>query len=197
MKFGKNICHFTGWWKFCAKWNEDSTNCSRIPWKSFDYLTGTLIMGMKLRFNWTGKNWSLTLWRSNNFPILGSFNFGIDPNNTNQLVIWWKGKIFWRSGEWQEKEGTFKLSPRLSTPYREDHLENQYFNGDSDYDVDYNFHYKSTAEEVYFSYSVNKSMLYLGPTQQLPRLTITPWGEVGGGVDANAVSHTSNSNWHV
>ncbi|GMY34219.1 G-type lectin S-receptor-like serine/threonine-protein kinase CES101 isoform X2, partial [Fagus crenata] len=73
----------------------------QVLWQSFDYPTNTLLPGMKLGFNTkTGHNWSLTSWPNKEDPASGSFTLGMDPNNTNQLIIWWQGEIYWVSGLW-------------------------------------------------------------------------------------------------
>ncbi|KAI4317416.1 hypothetical protein L6164_025285 [Bauhinia variegata] len=46
----------------------------------------------------------------------------------------------------------------------------------------------SPEDEVYFTYSVNRSSLYLGPIQLVPSLTITPWGEIHKALDQSVVS---------
>ncbi|KAH7546447.1 hypothetical protein FEM48_Zijuj01G0201800 [Ziziphus jujuba var. spinosa] len=41
------------------------------------------------------------LWSPNEFTAIaasGTFTLGVDPNNTNQLVVWQRGKLFWQSG---------------------------------------------------------------------------------------------------
>ena len=70
---------------------EQSTG--RQLWQSFDYPTHTLLPGMKLGVNQkTGQTWSLRSWRGVNVPEVGDFTFGLDPNQTNRLVILWHGK---------------------------------------------------------------------------------------------------------
>ncbi|KAJ7962992.1 Serine/threonine protein kinase [Quillaja saponaria] len=89
-----------------------------------------LLWGMKLGINKkTGQNWSLTSWRSYHQPALGSFSFGMDPNNTKQFVMWWKGDIIWTSGEWYQ--GSFGNLKDL---------------------LDFNFNYTSNENETYFKY---------------------------------------------
>lgn len=74
---------------------------NRTLWQSFDYPTDTLLPGMKLGINLrTGHIWSLTSWVNDQVPASGSFTFGLDPNGTNQLIILWMGKVYWKSGPW-------------------------------------------------------------------------------------------------
>ena len=76
----------------------------RELWQSFDYPTDTVLPGMKLGVNRkTGHTLSLTSWRSNVLPDTRSFTFGLHPNHTNQLVILWRGNIYWNSGPWNNR----------------------------------------------------------------------------------------------
>ncbi|CAN4088915.1 unnamed protein product [Withania somnifera] len=76
---------------------------NRTLWQSFDYPIDTLLPGMKLGINLrTGHKWSLISWVNEQLPASGSFTFGLDPNGTNQLIILWMGKVYWKSGPWPE-----------------------------------------------------------------------------------------------
>ncbi|PHT47233.1 hypothetical protein CQW23_11441 [Capsicum baccatum] len=78
-------------------------------WQSFDYPTDTLLPGMKLGINLrTGHEWSLTSWVNHQLPASGSFTFGLDPNGTNQLIILWMDKVYWKSGPWPSGHLAFK-----------------------------------------------------------------------------------------
>ena len=78
--------------------NSDGSE-KRVLWQSFDYPTNILLPGMKLGVNRiTGQTWSLRSWRGVDVAAEGSFTFGVDPNNTNQLVILWHQDIYWTSG---------------------------------------------------------------------------------------------------
>lgn len=39
--------------------------------------------------------------RSDKSPLSGSFSLGLD-HKTKELVIWWRGKIVWSSGQWND-----------------------------------------------------------------------------------------------
>nr|POE64183.1 g-type lectin s-receptor-like serine/threonine-protein kinase [Quercus suber] len=122
--------------------HELNSNGSRkqVLWQSFDYPTGTLLPGMKIGINTkTGHRWSLTSWSSEGDPAAGSFKLGMDPNHTNQLIIWWQGEISWVSGLWQNS--SFNLPHVLSN------------------DVYYHFSYQSEAKEKYFKYFVYKDVI--------------------------------------
>lgn len=93
--------------------NPSGEPTGRILWQSFDYPTDTLLPGMKLGINFrTGHSWSLTSWRSDSSPAPGSFTFGLDPNSTSQLAIFWRGDFHWSSGSWLN--GTFEYVPWVS-----------------------------------------------------------------------------------
>ncbi|XP_074291791.1 G-type lectin S-receptor-like serine/threonine-protein kinase CES101 isoform X2 [Silene latifolia] len=77
----------------------DGLAVSKILWQSFDYPTDTLLPGMRLGFdNKTGKHWSLTSWVSSKVPAFGPYTLGLDRNGTNQLILWRRGEIQWKSG---------------------------------------------------------------------------------------------------
>ncbi|CAK9185670.1 unnamed protein product [Ilex paraguariensis] len=127
---------------------DSNGSVTRILWESFDYPTDTLLPGMKLGINIkTGHKLSLTSWRSDEVPASGSFTFGVDSNGTGQLVIWWRGNVYWTSGLWSN--GSFDNVRQLS------------------YEDYYNFSYVSNENEKYLSYSVNESsnspMFYMRP----------------------------------
>ncbi|XP_021829132.1 G-type lectin S-receptor-like serine/threonine-protein kinase CES101 [Prunus avium] len=141
-------------------------------WQSFDYPTGTLLPKMKLGFDRkTGLNWTLTSWRTDNLPAIGSFTLGLDPTGLKQMVIWWRGSIYWTSGPWNN--GCFSFMYEFCNYYK------------------YNFSYISNENETYFSYSVDKG------TTIFPRLMLSAGGELRGfGMDSmfTGVSCTSSTN---
>ncbi|CAJ1865003.1 unnamed protein product [Sphenostylis stenocarpa] len=111
--------------------NQDGS-LKRILWQSFDHLSHVLIMGMKLGFDSkTGHNWSITSSRSDKSYLSGSFTLGLDPK-TKQLVIWWRGNVFWSSGQWSN--GSFA---NLKAPL---------------YQKDFSFEYYSDENETYVTY---------------------------------------------
>ncbi|KAL4626167.1 hypothetical protein ACB092_05G076600 [Castanea dentata] len=111
----------------------------QVLWQSFDYPTDTLLPGMKLGINVKNHIWSLTSWISENNPAKGSFTltagFGID--DSSMLIIWWQGRTYWSSGNWQN--GHFEFVPRLSN------------------ERDISFSYISNKNEKYFTYYLNKN----------------------------------------
>ncbi|CAI0423011.1 unnamed protein product [Linum tenue] len=125
--------------------NPDDGSKEKILWQSFDHPTDTLLPGMKIGiYHKTGRIWSLTSARSTLSPAAGSFTFGMDPNATTQLVIWQRGKVFWRSGVW--KNGGFSDMRKASTFNRA-----------------YNFSYFTSENETYFHYSLVDRAISLFP----------------------------------
>ncbi|EOY26775.1 Serine/threonine-protein kinase PBS1, putative [Theobroma cacao] len=122
----------------------------QVLWQSFDHPTDTLLPGMKLGINSkTGLNWSLTSWRSDMSPASGSFTLGLDPRDTSQLVIWWRGETYWKSGSFLQGSSLVAL-----------------VNGS------YNFGFISNENETYFNYTVKKAVTIF------PRLKLNPEGEL-------------------
>ncbi|KAG4923392.1 hypothetical protein JHK87_048932 [Glycine soja] len=111
--------------------NQDGS-VKNILWQSFDYPTNMLLPGMKLGFDRkTGQNWSITSWRSGKSPLSGSFSLGLD-HKTKEMVMWWRGKIVWSSGQWSN--GNFaNLKSSL-------------------YEKDFVFEYYSDEDETYVKY---------------------------------------------
>ncbi|KAH7546458.1 hypothetical protein FEM48_Zijuj01G0202900 [Ziziphus jujuba var. spinosa] len=87
-------------------------------------------MKMKLQ----PRNHFLTSWLSPEFPALGEFTLGLDQNNTNQIAIWRKQNLYWRSGKWNGQN--FSYFPAI-------------FN-----DPAFKFSYISNENESYFVFTV-------------------------------------------
>ncbi|KAI7987717.1 G-type lectin S-receptor-like serine/threonine-protein kinase [Camellia lanceoleosa] len=111
-----------------------------IVWQSFDYPSDTWLPGMKLGLfkSSTGQlqNRFLTSWLSDQVPSMGAFTFGVDPNNTKQLVIWKRGVVYWRSGMWNGYNFTYFAQS---------------------YYIQFNFSYFSTEGQSYFTFTVNEN----------------------------------------
>ncbi|KAA8535057.1 hypothetical protein F0562_030060 [Nyssa sinensis] len=77
----------------------------RIVWQSFDYPSDTWLPGMKLGlFDLNTKRPQrrfLTSWVSRMVPSPGAFTLGVNPNNTKELLVWQRGVLYWRSGNWK------------------------------------------------------------------------------------------------
>ncbi|XP_050372079.1 G-type lectin S-receptor-like serine/threonine-protein kinase CES101 [Argentina anserina] len=124
-----------------------------ILWESFDHPTNTLLPGMKLGMNVeAGKNWTISSWFSDLIPARGAFRLGIDPGNTNQLIIWRRDEVYWSSGVWEN--GSFQNAPEMTR--RVDLFE---------------FSFVSNKEDKYFSYAVkNRSTI--------SRWELNGWGQI-------------------
>ncbi|XP_065877258.1 G-type lectin S-receptor-like serine/threonine-protein kinase At1g11410 [Euphorbia lathyris] len=82
----------------------DQKNSSRILWESFDFPTDTLLPYMKLgRKKNTGKNWSLSSWKSPEDPGTGNIFYKIDPVGFPQLFLYKGPARIWRGGPWTGK----------------------------------------------------------------------------------------------
>ncbi|KAH7571808.1 hypothetical protein JRO89_XS04G0147600 [Xanthoceras sorbifolium] len=107
-----------------------------VLWQSFDYPSNMLLPEMKLGMNLkTGHEWYLSSWLSDKVPSPGAFKLGLDPDGSEQLIIWRRGEVYWKSGVW--RNGSFQLAPMLTTRVDE-----------------YEFRFDTNENESYFSYSV-------------------------------------------
>lgn len=124
-----------------------------VLWESFNHPTNTLLPGMKLGMNHKrGQNLTLSSWLSDQVPAPGAFRLGVDPGDTNQLVIWRREDVYWTSGVWEN--GSFQAAPELTRR------------------VDlFDFTFVSNKEEKYFSYSVKNS-------STLSRWEPNSWGQI-------------------
>ena len=74
------------------------TSSERQLWQSFDYPTHALVPGMRLGVNRkTGHTWSLTSWRGELVPAVGSFTLGLEPKLKDRFVILWRESLYWTS----------------------------------------------------------------------------------------------------
>ncbi|KAL6990915.1 hypothetical protein U1Q18_009036 [Sarracenia purpurea var. burkii] len=70
-------------------------------WESFDYISDTLLPGMRLGWKLkSGLNRFMTSWKSNDDPSDGEFTFSLDPPETPQLILRKKSKKQYRWGPW-------------------------------------------------------------------------------------------------
>ncbi|XP_020589414.1 G-type lectin S-receptor-like serine/threonine-protein kinase At4g27290 [Phalaenopsis equestris] len=117
-----------------------STSSNSILWQSFDHPTDTLLPGMKFGPNLkTGIDRNLTSWRSPSDPSPGKYTLAMDPIGVPQLVIRdSSGSWIWRGGPWNGF-GFSGAGP--------DHF----------FDLalyrEFSSTFKSTPEEIYYSYS--------------------------------------------
>ncbi|KAK1437063.1 hypothetical protein QVD17_02848 [Tagetes erecta] len=81
---------------------DDNINNQEDPiWQSFDFMTNTLLPGMKLGWNFdTKKERHLTSWTSENDPAFGEFSYLIDKRGYPQAVLKKGTEIVSRGGPW-------------------------------------------------------------------------------------------------
>ncbi|XP_031287090.1 G-type lectin S-receptor-like serine/threonine-protein kinase CES101 [Pistacia vera] len=127
-----------------------------VLWQSFDYSTNMLLPEMKLGWNLkTGHEWYLSSWVSDKVPSPGAFKLGLDPDGSDQLIVWRRGEVYWRSGLW--KNESFEMAPELT----------------SIADGEWKFRFVTNENERYFSYSDKKSS-----TKSSMRWKLTSWGHI-------------------
>ncbi|KAK1439557.1 hypothetical protein QVD17_05377 [Tagetes erecta] len=124
----------------------------KIIWQSFDYLTDTLLPGMKLGRNFmTGIEWHLSAWKSNQDPAPGEFTWGADTLGYPENKLRKGPQVTFRGGPWS----------------------NQRFSGVSTFDSNLTFTYKAVvnASEMSFSYVLDDSSI-------LTRTTLNSSGQL-------------------
>ncbi|KAI3753836.1 hypothetical protein L2E82_25900 [Cichorium intybus] len=73
----------------------------KILWQSFDFPTDTLLPGMKFGKNFlTGKECSLSSWKTSQDPAPGDFTWTIDTRGYPQNLLKQDGSIKFRGGPW-------------------------------------------------------------------------------------------------
>ncbi|XP_043692729.1 G-type lectin S-receptor-like serine/threonine-protein kinase CES101 [Telopea speciosissima] len=117
----------------------------RIVWQSFDYPSDTFLPGMKLglfglRANKPRKR-VLTSWLSNQVPSPGAFSLGVDPENMKELVIWRRGRVYWRSGIWDSNNFSFPYIRSVGVSTSK-----------------FVFNYYSNENQSYFTFAVKGSL---------------------------------------
>ncbi|XP_076927753.1 G-type lectin S-receptor-like serine/threonine-protein kinase At4g27290 [Bidens hawaiensis] len=120
-------------------------------WQSFDFITDTLLPGMKQGWNLdTRTERNLTSWKSDDDPALGEFSYGIDIRGYPQRIISeGGGKIKFRGGSWNGRRFTGIPSMRPN-PY-------------------YTFIFVLKPKEIYYQYSLENTTLM--------RLVLKPNGD--------------------
>ncbi|KAF0890868.1 hypothetical protein E2562_004342 [Oryza meyeriana var. granulata] len=124
-----------------------------IIWQSFDYLSDTLLPGMKMGKNlWTGTEWYLSSWRSADDPS-PAYRHATAVNALPDNVVWDADNVLvWRTGPWNgvrfsgiTEAGTYKNM--------------------------FTFHVTINSGEVTFGYTAN-------PGAPLSRVVVTDAGVV-------------------
>ncbi|KAI7757031.1 hypothetical protein M8C21_003144 [Ambrosia artemisiifolia] len=113
-KVNKPIAKLLDTGNFIIHEEGESINQEDPIWQSFDFMTDTLLPGMKHGKNLvTGIERVLTSWKSENDPALGEFSDRIDTRGYPQLIITQGGEINFRGGPWNGLRftGTPNLKP--------------------------------------------------------------------------------------
>ena len=129
---------------------ENDADPGNYLWQSFDYITNTLLPGMKLEWDRkTGSSRYLTSWKSKEDPSSGDYSFKLDPQGFPEIFMSNKQRKTYRSGPWNEIR--FSGVPEKKS-----------------FPVFY-FDFEWNQEEVYYSFElINKSVT--------SRLLVTPNG---------------------
>ncbi|XP_076900228.1 G-type lectin S-receptor-like serine/threonine-protein kinase At4g27290 [Bidens hawaiensis] len=110
-------------------------NLENPIWQSFDYMTDTLLPGMKVGWNLvTGLNRYLTSWKSVDDPAVGEFSFSINASGFPQLFTWKGQEIIFRGGPWNGLRFT-GISQLKPNPF-------------------YSFTFVINEKEIYYQYSL-------------------------------------------
>ncbi|KAL2555423.1 G-type lectin S-receptor-like serine/threonine-protein kinase [Forsythia ovata] len=89
-------------------------------WESFNYLTDTLLSGMKLGWNYkTGLEVYLSSWKNKDDPSSGDFTYHFDPTGYPQIVVKRGSVVQYKSGPWNglHFSGTPNLRKNLFYKY--------------------------------------------------------------------------------
>ncbi|KAM0063296.1 putative protein kinase RLK-Pelle-DLSV family [Helianthus debilis subsp. tardiflorus] len=79
----------------------EGTNQEDPIWQSFDFITDTLLPGVKLSWNFiTGHERRFTSWKSPDDPAFGEFSYGIDTRGYPQMILMEGQDIKLRGGPW-------------------------------------------------------------------------------------------------
>ncbi|KAJ0684532.1 putative protein kinase RLK-Pelle-DLSV family [Helianthus annuus] len=124
-------------------------------WQSFDFITDTLLPGMKQGWNlMTGLERHFTSWRSPNDPAFGEFSFWIDTRGYPQLILTKGREIKFRVGPWNGLRFSGMSNLRSNSLY--------------------NFTFVVNQREIYYQYNpIDTSIitrLVLQPSGRIERL---------------------------
>ncbi|KAK4421545.1 G-type lectin S-receptor-like serine/threonine-protein kinase [Sesamum alatum] len=99
--------------------NDENDGQENFLWQSFDYPTDTYLPGMRLGWNFvTGKETSLSSWKSTDDPGTGEFSFHLDPTGHPQLLIRRGSAVQNRIGPWNRIRFPGPPNPREDPTYR-------------------------------------------------------------------------------
>ena len=137
----KLLIQYCNYWilNFVVTSDNDFNN---FAWQSFDYLTDTLVPGMKLDWNLTsGFNRNLTAWSSATDPSPGNYTLAMDLRGDPQFIFWAGSAWKIRSDPWTgvDFSGMVPYNPSYSTTFA--------------------FNFVNNKEEIYYIANVVNSTL--------------------------------------
>ncbi|KAF5781024.1 putative protein kinase RLK-Pelle-DLSV family [Helianthus annuus] len=121
-------------------------------WQSFDFMTDTLLPGMKLGWNLVmGIDRHFTSWKSSDNPASGEFSYLVDIRGYPQVLLMNGQSIKFRAGPWNGL--TFSGAPALRP------------------NLIYNFTFVLNQGEIYYQYNLLTSSVFT-------RLVLQPSGRI-------------------
>ncbi|KAI3675486.1 hypothetical protein L1987_85076 [Smallanthus sonchifolius] len=121
-------------------------------WQSFDFLTDTLLPGMKQGWDLVkGIERGYSSWKSNNDPASGEFFAGIDKRGYPQMILMDGQELTFRAGPWNGVG--FSGAPNLRQ------------------NLIFNFTFVINQNEIYYQYNLVNSSVY-------SRLVLQPSGRI-------------------
>ncbi|KAI3675437.1 hypothetical protein L1987_85027 [Smallanthus sonchifolius] len=130
----------------------DVINQENPIWQSFDFMTDTLLPGMKQGWNLiTGIERRFTSWKSDVDPAFGNFSYWIDTRGYPQLILTEGQEIKFRGGPWNGL-GFSGISNLRPNPF-------------------YSFTFVVNQREIYYQYN-------LIDTSVITRLVLQPSGRI-------------------
>ncbi|KAI7743725.1 hypothetical protein M8C21_002231, partial [Ambrosia artemisiifolia] len=100
----------------------------RVIWQSFDYLTDTLLPGMKLGRDYLrGKEWHLSSWKSSQDPAPGELTWGANTLGYPELKLRQGALVKFRGTPWRNQSfnGLYAMGQYISKPFTYDVVINE------------------------------------------------------------------------
>ena len=130
---------------------QENNSAENYLWQSFEYPTDTLLPGMKVGPDRTGRDRNLTSWTSERDPSRGQYTFKLNTKGVVQPFLVNSSSIIFRSGPWN---GINFSGNQAMKSYQ-----------------NYTFSVVQNKEETYYQYSVTQPSI-------LPRLVVEPSGQL-------------------
>ena len=130
---------------------QENSSPENYVWQSFEYPTDTLLPGMKIGPDRTGRDRNLTSWKNERDPSPGEYTFKLETRGVVQPFLVSKSVIVYRSGPWN---GVYLTGNQAMRSY-----------------PNYTFTLVHDQTETYYRYEVLQTSI-------LPRLVAEPSGEL-------------------